>query len=218
MQRRKNRYPLTGTYSILFDLDEKSDKFFKKLSKDLKKDFETEITFEGERYYPHITLYIFSAPLRNSKRIIETVRLLSSDIKSLDLKVKDLILSRGKWVIVVLREVETMRKYHELSVKLINPLRENTVRRKYRNMKFVKLLLENEQKNLVKYGDSHVFDLFFPHVSLAKVPFPIEVNKIIGKYKAKIIGKKIKTISLSLIRDIGGINGRSIVLYKKDLN
>jgi 2'-5' RNA ligase len=216
-QKRRRRLP-SASFSIFFSLDKASDELIRSLAAEIKKRFDTEFVFDGERYGPHITLYLFSAPLRNRQRLIEEVEKLAQDSRQLKLTIEEIVAFKDGWVVAILERHREIYRYHVRTIEAVNALRQGYLRSKYRDKESLTSLPIREQKNLLRYGDRHAKGLFVPHVPLSKSRSQEDAEKISNYARGNLVGRKIVTDSLVLTRDVGGENAGTRVLFKKELS
>lgn len=216
--QRNTRAVKTSSFHLILTVDKDFGDFVTSLSNKITRLGNSEFILDKKNYRPHITLYLFSAPIRNIKKIAEKVRDLSQEITETALKVDKLVLSKDGWIMLDMQIGDELLRYHKMSIRLINPLREGALRKKYKNKSYFEKLDSDEKKTLLDYGDKHSMAFFHPHLSLAKFKDQLVVEKAYLKYKDAKLPKVAKIVSLELVRTVGNESGGvGKILFEKRL-
>ncbi len=217
MQKRIRKSP-TSSFHLILNPDNKFGSYVTKFSNKITKNYPSTFILDNKEYKPHITLYLFSAPIKNIKKIIDKVKIFSHEIEEIEIKIDKLVLSDG-WIMIDLDNSGKLLKYHKTAIRLINSLREGVLREKYRAKKSIDTLKKSERAVLLKYGDKHSMEYFHPHTSLTHFEDLGLAKSVFEKFKNTKLPKKMKIKSLELIRTVGNESGGiGRVLFKKDLN
>jgi len=213
--RRKNKRLLTSTYHITFSVERRFNTLVRKVSSEIHKKYNTKFVVDGKEYNPHLTMYLFAAPIANQKKIISTLIKIAPEFKLSVLKVKKLFLSYDGWLMIYLDNKVKLGKYHETIIDRINPLREGVQRKKYRGVNKILQLPNDERLSLMKYGDRHAIKYYYPHLSLTKFDNLEDAEEALINYRKYFQKNTLKIVSLDLIRDIkDGSDGIGRLLYR----
>lgn len=209
----------SSTYHFFFEVDKKFGIEVSNLSKKIFEKYHSKFII-GENYVPHFTLYLFSAPIRNTKQIIEEVRKISEKITHEITLTSDIMeLSNDGWLMIGVKEKASLSRFHSEALNHINQLREGFLRKKYRQQSYVDSLPEAEKSSLLRYGDKHAMKLFHPHVSLAEFTDLDKAKIVFTRYKDFFLDHKVTLTSLELVREYNeGTGGIGKILFKKNLN
>lgn len=214
----KKRHPPSSTYHLCLLVDRKFSDLVKSVSCDINRKFKSEFIVDGKNYLPHITLYLFSAPIKNQKKIIERTRVLLVNCKKTAAKVRGLFINDG-WLMVDMENANAITMFHKDVIKVLNPLREGILRKKYRKVSLLDKLSDTERTILLKYGDKHASRAFHPHISLAKFD-ETETKSFLKSFKTYqtfFRNKEIRTVSLRLVRSFNESAGTGKMLFEKVL-
>jgi len=218
MQRITKRR-LTSTYHISFSVNEEFDKLIRHTSAKIQNEYKSKFAVDGKSYIPHMSMYLFAAPIVNQKEIIAQLNVIAEGIKLPTLSVNELFLSDDGWLMVYFDNAIDMRKIHKLIINKINPLRMGVLRKKYRSNKSILKLNKNDRLNLLKYGDRHVLKDFYPHMSLTKFDNMENAEEALKRYSKLFNKTVVKIVSLDLIRGIGSGSGAiGKVVYRYNFN
>lgn len=210
-----------STFHLSFLISEPVNSRIKKVAAQVKEQFNTEFVFDGIEYFPHLTLYLFAAPNKNKRSMVNEVKEFANTINPTNLIVKEMMLSLEGWLMLEFGNVKRMNEYHRDVVNRLNSHRESFLRKKYRTGNTFSKLIKSERVALKKYGDRHSMELFHPHVSIAKFDDVKEGQKALNKYKKVFNGEKVKVSLLEFAQGIEGVEEESqknILLYKHRYN
>lgn len=213
--QRANKRTLTSTYHISFFVEESFNLLVRGISSEIYKKYNTKFVVDGKQYIPHLTLYLFSAPIQNQKKMIERLMKIAGNFKPPVLKVKGLILSFDGWLMIEIKNKSKLRRYHKVVVKNINSLREGVLRIKYRKAKEILTLPKEERIILKKYGDRHSMNLYNPHISITQFEDMEKAKKAFDEYKTYFQNKRVKIKSLGLVRDYTGTGAVGKLLFSQ---
>lgn len=205
-----------STYHISLLLDESFDLVVRKVSSEIHKKFDTEFVVDGKEYLPHLTLYLFAAPIKNEKKIISKLKDIMKSYRPQPLNVRGLIVSWDGWLMIEFGKRSKLNNLHRSVVRNINPLRENTLRKKYNDGSKILIIPNKERNSLKKYGDRHAMQLFHPHVSLTKFEFIKDAYKCLPVYDGYFKNRTLEIAAIELVKDVedgsGGL-GKSLFKY-----
>ena len=90
---------------------------------------------------------------------------------------------------------------HKLAVKVMNPLRKDTLRKKYADEKYFLKQNPEEQILLKKYGHKYIYDNYTPHISLGFVEDSKLRKKMVKEISKNFQGRQTTVTYLKLIED-----------------
>lgn len=211
------RLPPTSTFHIYFRVDKDFNSKVERISSEISKNYNSEYGVFGKGYVPHLTLYLFAAPLKNTKKMIKEIKKIAQKIDPFVLLVDKLILSYDGWLMIDFKNSSKIAEYHRKVVNSINPLRDGILRKKYRKEKELSRHSEEEIEILKKYGDRHAMGSFHTHLSLAKIENMEDAKRALQNYKNSLVGESVGLISLDFVKVVGDEsagNGRLLFRYK----
>ncbi len=215
--QKKNRLPPTSTFHIYCNLDDRFDRTVKAVSRNIRREFNPKFVFDGVDYQPHLTIYLFAAPIRNQKLIVGGFAKVLEETSSIQMLTKNIFLSYDGWLMIEFKNIDMLKNIHRKTVGEINDLREGILRKKYRKSGAFDEMPADEEEVLKKYGDRHSMKLFNPHVSLAKFDTyeaGVDAKK---KYEKTFKDMTVRISSVELVRTYESIGGVGRVLCKKNV-
>ena len=206
MRKKSKKYPPSATFHLTLSVNDFFSRFAEKVSEEIFAKYDSDFKL-GEKYATHITLYLFSAPLKNIDKLIHVAEKIAELIKPKEMKLGKLILSHDGWLMVDLKTSGELHEYHKRTVEYFNPLREGLLRKKYRYGSHFASLKDFEKKSLRNYGDKHAMQLFHPHISIAHFDNITQAQKVYKKYRDSFVDKSIKITKMELVKVIGDESG-----------
>jgi 2'-5' RNA ligase len=138
------------------------------LSKFITTNYETAFTLDNHGYFPHITLFSPVFPCKNSDKVIEKLEEVSKERSYIKLFSEGVSYNK-KFLMVNFKITAELFNLHIKVLKIINPLRENLLRSKYKDQEYLRNLTDSECKNIKKWGYPRVMDDFDPHLTISKL-------------------------------------------------
>jgi len=209
----------TGSFHLILGVDKDCQKFLRDLSSRFNGIYRSNFMVDDRAYKPHITLYLFSAPLKNIQAIVRQVDKISIRLKRTSIDIDEMILSDSGWIMIdVDMKSKQILKWHKIFVSSINKLREGMLRKKYRNKNYFDRQKPKEKLSLLKYGDKHAFGLYHSHLSVAQYDDQLAASRAFNKLKDISLPSNLSITSIELVRSIGDeTGGVGKVLYFREL-
>ena len=150
---------------------------------------------------PHFSLYLFTTPFKNRNLVIKKAIELSKTILPIEVAINDIVASKDGLIMLGLEKNNEIYKLHTKVIDTYNPLRENTLRKKYADPEYFNLQSDIDKEYLTKYGHKYVLEYFNPHISVAIVKDKDKRAKYVEELRHRFIGKTALLTSLVIIED-----------------
>ena len=181
-----------------------------KLSQSIADKYSHEFVLDGKNFYPHITVYSPLYPEKNLKKVVNKVGCFIDDFEVINLKIKKIKAGQA-YIGVEFEYTDEIKKFHELIVKKLNPLREGNYKSEYDVSDYRMKISEEKKKNIAKYGYPNAMTLYRPHMTIIRLKNEAEAKKVASKINWKI--KNFKTDAIAVYKM--GEHGTCIELVKE---
>ena len=137
---------------------------------------------DGKNYFPHISIYPPEFPEQGLDKIISEVIKISKSVKPFKLTFKDILYEEG-FLGINFKNDKKVKELHLMVLESINPLREDLMRDKYKDKKFLGKQTKIAKGYIIKYGYPRVLDLYIPHLTLIRFDSLKSSDEVISKIK-----------------------------------
>jgi len=151
--------------------------------------------------FMHLSLYLFTTPEQSKADVLAVVEQIAKELKPFSVMVTGARASSDGLIMISFEKNNHINSIHKLAVKLLNPLRKNTLRKKYTDQEYFLKQTSTDQKLLKKYGHKYVHDNYNPHISLGFVEDDKLCKKIVVGLSERFEGKSAIVTHLKLIED-----------------
>jgi len=180
--------------------DETVNKEAIKLSQKFIKKFDTYFVLDGNRFYPHITLYQTGFPHKNYGIVVEAIRQIASEAKSFEVAMNGFSLSATtfiSWNCVITKELRTL---HEKIIVALNPLR-GPPPSFYKGLGFTELQI----KSIENYGYPAAINLYSPHITITRIKDENQAESVKRELRQHKMSFEIDAIYLGRLGDHGTV-------------
>ncbi|MCK5320453.1 DUF1045 domain-containing protein [Candidatus Parcubacteria bacterium] len=173
-----------------------------KLSKSIADEYSHEFILDGKNFYPHITVYSPLYPKKNLKKVINKVGDFANNFRTIDLETKK-IKEGQAYIGVEFEYTNDIKKFHELVVEKLNPLREGSYKPIYDAADYRMKISEEKKENIAKYGYPNAMTLYRPHMTIIRLKNEAEAKKVASEIDWKIKSFKADAIAVYKMGDHG---------------
>ncbi|MFA5828427.1 MAG: DUF1045 domain-containing protein [Candidatus Shapirobacteria bacterium] len=202
----------TIVVNVVFNIENPLHDDIVEISLEIRDKYGSDWFVDDQRYFLHHPLYLFAAPKKNERKIIEISKKFLKSLSKVDVTIENLFFNQSGLVMIKFNDNKQIYDYHCQSLDLFNPLREGLVREKYRNQSFVQTLEKDEQKKLKEYGHIYVLDRYEPHVTIARIRDLDVCQQIVNEYRERLVGKQSSINKLQVHEAVFGPEGKSVLI------
>ncbi|HUW21283.1 MAG TPA: DUF1045 domain-containing protein [Candidatus Bathyarchaeia archaeon] len=174
--------------NIAFLPDQKTIDYSISLSQKLGRKELTYFTLDGLNYHPHVTIYSPEYPKTNLIKIIGFLKKITGNSKKVISKFTE-VRSNDGYIWFELKKTTPVEKIHRETVEKMNPLRENHLRDKYQDKRYINSLDRKQSENIRNFGYPDVLNLYHPHLTITRFSDPEKATTLKKniKFSRKII-------------------------------
>jgi 2'-5' RNA ligase len=188
-----------------------------KASIEIRRRFKAEWWVDDQRYFPHLSLYLFEAPVKNRSKIIETAKDFAAEINLFEVKVVGMNVSTNGLIMVDFEKNKVIYDYHLRALKLFNPLRGGRQRDKYQDPEYLASLPKLDREKILQYGHRWVLDKYQPHITISQVKDSDISKKVVEEYEGRFKGEKARAVALRLSQALFEPENKSLLLFDQPL-
>lgn len=172
---------------------------------------------DGKKYFPHLSLYLFTVPSTNRSKLLPLANKLAKTIKPFKAKIAQVTASENGLVMLEFEKVAELDNAHQIAVSLFNPIRKHTLRLKYNDKNYFASLPKKDQALLNKFGHKYVYQNYHPHISVTLLKDPKVRQEATKELESLFVGKTTETTSLVVTEDDYQTSGTIGVIFDSSL-
>lgn len=205
------------TLNVFFKISDPLYKEIIETSKEIGCKFNSTFIVDDKRFFSHLPLYLFAAPVKNKAKIVKVARKFAGSIKPFKVMATKVVSAANGLVMVDFEKNEELYNYHLQALNLLNPLREGCQREKYQDEKYLHSLPEKDQEKLREYGHLYVLGKYHPHITIARIEDDVSRQQVVKEYENKFFGRTAAIEALRITKELFEPVNRSVLILDSSL-
>ena len=204
-------------FNVFLEISDPLCKDLIKFSLKYKDKYNSFFVINGMDMFPHLSLYLFTTLSKNKQKVLNAAKEIARKLKPFEAEIEKFIATESGLIMAEFKDSKTFRFAHEEVLKTFNPLRENTQRKKYMDLEYVKTLPTKDQTYLEKYGHKCVLDMYRPHLSISHIENPDDQKKVLKELTDNLAGAKTGITALKIIEDDYDTSNAKEIIFEQKL-